>query len=170
MEFLVSKVNKDSVADAIVWEKPRVVIADNEEEAQNRYCAETQTEDTAELLCVPANNSLASLDLEVHSYRRVYPEEIECISIRDLKTGKIYQGYAIDKIPAGEKPTEETILKCYYRGNVDAYNSDYERAKEDAVLKDKIRRWRIAIPWDRIVLDDNYSNVVIPLSSNFEIL
>ena len=53
---------------------------------------------------------------------------------------------------------------------MDAYNSDYERAKEDAVLKDKIRRWRIAIPWDRIVLDDNYSNVVIPLSSNFEIL
>ena len=172
MEFLVSKVNRDSAADEVVWEKPRVVIADTAEEAQSRYKMGTHMEITedSDLLCVPVNSGSANLDLEAYSYKRVYPDEIECISVKDLKSGKIYQGFAIDKIPAGEKPTEETILKCYYRGNVDAYNSDYERAKEDVVLREKIRRWRIAIPWDRIVIDDNYSNVVIPLSSNFEIL
>lgn len=124
--------------------------------AKDLYNSNFDVEENADLVVTPVKGCDAHVDVSVHCVPRIY-DSPKFVTIKDKKNNTSYPcGVLVATLPAYTEPTDKQILEYYFRGN--------EKLMEACDRMDSIR---IAIPWDRVVIDFGENNAVFPMSDNF---
>lgn len=165
MNYLVFTKSTET-SDCYKLEDLRVVEVPNtySPEDQRKYAKDLYLsffEDCPEnsVIVIPVDGYMASIEMPTDKIRRLY-EESEMVTVLDRRKGTSYAGgIIIGRIPAGQVPTEDEILKLYFRGN-------YERMK----AHDQLDVICTATPFDRVAIDFGTFNTIFPETENYKIV
>lgn len=174
MKFLVYKkitdVSGNRINDTDFSVKDQKVIEFDENSCEReelipavirRYSEITEIPDDAGCTIEVAviEKDIAKIPIDPYKCIRDYPDDTSLVNVIDTLKGKTYPAVILaGTIPAGHVPTDSEILNLIFRGS-----------KKHMEQSGRVGDLRVALPFDRIVIDLGSKSLTLPVTERFTV-